>query len=417
MTSTSELEHSFRRSYTEQVAVLSRLVGMHNIDLVEDAVQNALLKALDIWTRQGRPENPSGWLFQVAKNEVIMALRSNRHRQNLLEQHGRDLLASEAEVSPVTFEPEVRDDVLRMMLAVCDPAVPAPSQVAFALKVLSGFSVREISLHLFISEESVYKRLQRARRTLKKQDREITDLHPSAVANRSNSVHSVLYALFTRGHLSTSQNENLRADLCDEAIRLATILAQHPLGAGPKCFALLALMHLVRARLPARVGPTGGLILLENQDRSLWDQAQIHTGLTWLAKSASGDEFSRFHAEAGIAAEHCLAASFSDTRWDRIVSHYEALERVSKSPVHRLNHAVAKAECSGPKEGLAILQSTSPPTWLEGSYLWIAVSADLHQRCGLLEKALALHQQALALAPNSAIREALGRRFSTQSHW
>ena len=409
-----DIEGPFRRHYAEQVAVLSRVVGLHNLALVEDAVQNALLKALDIWPRNGQPDNPSGWLFKVARNEVRMMLRAGQNQQGLLQRYSLDLLETETEKAQATFVGEVRDDLLRMMLVVCDPQLPEASQIAFALKVLSGFSVREISHHLFANEESVYKRLQRARSVLAAQSHDILDLKAEAVVDRVGSAHQVLYAIFTQGHLSTSADKALRSDLCDEAIRLATTLAEHPLGAKPRSFALLALMHLVRARFPARFAPTGGLVLLEEQDRSLWDQAHIHTGLHWLERSATGTEFTRYHAEAGIAAEHCLSASFQDTRWDRIVSHYETLAEITESPVHRLNHAVATAELHGAETGLELLQTITPPTWLEGSYLWVTVAADLHIRTGKLEQGLALRDQALSLAPNAAIRDAIARRLGAK---
>ena len=394
--------------------MLSRIVGLNNLALVEDAVQNALLKALDIWPRNGQPDNPSGWLFKVARNEVRMMLRTGQNQQRVLQRYGPDLLETKAAKAPAAFEGEVRDDFLRMMLVVCDPQLPKASQIAFALKVLSGFSVREISHHLFANEDSIYKRLQRARDILAAQSQDILDMEPKVVASRVDSVHAVLYAVFTLGHLSTAPDTGLRADLCDEAIRLATTLAEHPRGASPRSFALLALMHLVRARFPARFVPTGGLVLLEEQDRALWDQGHIHTGLHWLERSATGAEFTRYHAEAGIAAEHCLSPSFQDTRWDRIVAHYETLAGITESPVHQLNHAVATAELRGAEVGLALLQTIAPPTWLEGSYLWVTVAADLHIRTGKLEQGVALRDQALSLAPNTAIRDAIARRLGAK---
>ena len=176
-------------------------------------------------------------------------------------------------------------------------------------------------------------------------------------------------------------------------------------------FALLSLMHLHAARMTARQDGSGGLLLLEEQDRSCWDQAEIQTGLAWLARSAQGDVFSRYHAEAGIAAEHCLAPSFEETRWDRIVECYALLESLAPSALHTLNRAVAVAEWRGPAEGLALLDGLEPPSWLAGSYMWMAVLADLHRRCGHDGVAQRYRDAALGSAPSVAVRDVLKRRL------
>jgi predicted RNA polymerase sigma factor len=226
-------------------------------------------------------------------------------------------------------------------------------------------------------------------------------------------VQAVLYLLFNEGYLAAHAQEAIRRELCDEAIRLTTLLAEHPIGAVPETFALLALMHLHAARLGARRDATGGLLLLEEQDRSLWDRERIRLGAAWLKRSATGDVFSRFHAEAGIAAEHCFAPSFEQTRWEEIADLYEMLERIDRSPLHTMNRAVAVAEWCGPDAGLALLDALAPPVWLAGSYLWDAVLADLHQRAGNHEIASRHRERALASAPTEAVRDLLLRRLAT----
>jgi RNA polymerase sigma-70 factor (ECF subfamily) len=207
----------------------------------------------------------------------------------------------------------------------------------------------------------------------------------------------------------------IRRELCDEALRLATILAEHPVGQLPETFALLALMHLHVSRMTARQDGSGGLLLLEEQDRALWDQRRIQVGLEWLAKSAEGDGFSRYHAEAGIAAEHCLAPSFQETRWDKVVECYSLLERITPSAIHRVNRAVAVAEWQGPDAGLAVLKGFEPPTWLAGSYLWSAILADLHRRCGNTDTAKRYRDEALKSAPTPAVKQLLQRRLKTST--
>jgi len=194
-------------------------------------------------------------------------------------------------------------------------------------------------------------------------------------------------------------------------VRLAVLLAEHPVSATPETHALLALMYLHRARMPARQDGSGGLLLLEEQDRSLWHRDDIAIGLTWLARSAAGDAFSRYHAEAGIAAAHCLAPSVAETRWDRIVECYALLDRLAPSAIHTLNRAVAEAEWRGPSYGLAVLEGLEPPSWLAGSYLWDAVLADLHLRSGHAEFGQRYRDIAIASAPCDAVRVALQRRL------
>ena len=229
--------------------------------------------------------------------------------------------------------------------------------------------------------------------------------------SRLPSVYAVIYLLFNEGYLSTHQEHAIRRELCDEAIRLATLLATHPVGATPETFALLALMHLHAARLAARQDPTGGLLLLEEQDRTRWNYEGIQLGIQWLARAAHGETFTRYHAEAGIAAEHCLAPSFAETRWSEIADLYAMLESIDPSPLHTLNRAVAVAEWKGPDVALKLLEGLVPPSWLAGHYLWAAVLADLHRRAGHKELASRYREQALAVAPTDLVRTVLQRRL------
>lgn len=399
--------HFFRHEYGRLVASLSRRVGVNHLELVEDAVQFALAAALETWPKSTVPENPVAWLHRVAHNRVVEELRRGARCAELASASGSD---EELEM-PTFLGGEMRDDLLRMLFACCDDALPAESQLVLALKVLCGFDVAEISERLFMSEANVYKRLTRARTRLREAEFKLDELTAAHVRARLPAVQLILYVLFTEGYLSAHPERAIRHELCDEAIRLATELAAHSIGAVPETFALLAMMHLHSARSSARQDVNGGLLLLEEQDRALWNQQEIAVGLDWLARSAVGDTFSRYHAEAGVAAEHCLAPSVSQTRWERIVACYEILERVAPSPIHTLNRAVALAEWKGPRAGLEVLEEIAPPSWLEGSYLWAAVLADLHHRAG--DEVQAEHHRitALASAPSTALRAVLERRL------
>lgn len=403
------VEHFFRHEYGRLVATLSRRVGPQHLELIEDSVQSSLGRALEAWPSKGLPDNPSAWLFRVALNELLGELRKQSRRHSILAQHAQESSPILEADSQLYLAEEISDDLLRMLFVCCDEGIPVKSQLVLALKTLCGFDVREIARRLFSTPAHVYKRLARARERL----REMPQL-PSIgrhSASRLSSVQAILYLLFTEGYLSSHASIAIRRELCEEAIRLGTLLANHPLGQAPDTCALLALMHLHSARLTARQDDLGGLLLLEEQDRTAWDQHQIAAGLEWLGKSAQGQQFSRYHAEAGVAVEHCLARSFRETRWDRIVDCYLLLERNSPSPLHRLNRAVAMAEWQGPAAGLAVLEGFSPPSWLLTSYHYPAVLADLHRRAGNLELMERQRKLAIESAPTPAIQEALKRRL------
>jgi RNA polymerase sigma-70 factor (ECF subfamily) len=405
------VEHFFRHEYGKLVAVLSRRVGVQNMEVVEDAAQSALMTALESWRVAGLPDNPSAWLFRVAHNNLMGDLRQRSGRRRILEEAAEAAPEPSEDTDGVFLAGEVRDDLLRMLFICCDAALPADSQLVLALKTLCGFSVREIAHRLFTSEANVYKRLARARARLREEPPELEELSGEQVASRLPAVHKILYLLFTEGYLSSDAELAIRRELCDEAIRLALILVEHPVGETPETCALLALMHLHRARMSSRQDELGALVLLEEQDRSRWDRETIATGLEWLSRSATGDVFSRYHAEAGIAAEHCLAPSFEQTRWEKVAEAYALLEQLTPSPLHRLNRAVAVAEWRGPADGLALLEGFEPPTWLAGSYMWAAVLADLHRRCGDDEASARYQAEAMKSAPTDAVRELLERRL------
>lgn len=408
--STSELvEHYFRHEYGRLVATLTRRVGAKHLEAIEDATQGALMQALESWTVNGPPSNPAGWLFRVALNELLDELRRGARRERILADAAREGVAVDGSE---TFDPQTVDqDVLRMLFICCDEEIPIESRVALALKTLCGFSVKEVAQGLLTSEENVYKRLSRARAVLSTR-RWQGNFSGGRLSPRLPAVHATLYLLFTEGHLSNDDSRPIRQELCDEAIRLTRLLVDDAGTRTPATCALLALMCLQAARTPGRQNVNGSLLLLAEQDRSLWNQDQIHEGLVWLAQSARGTEHSRYHAEAAIAAEHCLAPSLAATRWDAIVEQYRLLEAIAPSPLNALCHALALAELKGPAAGLALLASFSPPKKLNTSFQLAVVRADLLRRSGDLERASHERSIALRLAPTSAMRQLLERRLN-----
>lgn len=404
-------EHFFRHEYGRLVAMLTRRTGAQHIEAVEDAVQAALMSALESWTVAGVPDNPTAWLFRVARNGLWDDLRQGTRHRRLMEENATEVVAALEQGPEPLLASDVQDDLLRMLFVCCDDAIPAESQIVLALKVLCGFEVREIAVRLFTSEANVYKRLGRARERLRARPPHTDELTSEQYVSRLAGVRKILYLIFTEGYLSSHAETAIRRELCAEAIRLTDTLANHPIGQSPETSALLALMHLHSARLTARQDGAGGLLLLEEQDRELWDSGEVEVGLSWLAKSAAGDVFTRYHAEAAIAAEHCIAPTFGETRWDKVAECYELLEQVAPSALHRLNRAVAVAELHGPARGLAVLDGFQPPTWLAGSYMWMAVLADLHRRCGDADAASGYSEMACQLAPTAAVKQVLQRRL------
>ena len=402
------VEHFFRLEYARLVAVLTRRAGSRHLGAIEDAVQAALLKALETWTTGGVPDNPSGWLYIVARNGLLSQLRLQRDRQTLLDKNAADPTDA---LEPVEQPGDADRDLLHMLFVCCAESLPLESQLVLALKTLCGFSVPEIAARLLISEANVYKRLTRARTALKTQERFTPGDDDAPPPARLSSVNRVIYVLFAEGYLSARSEAAIRQELCDEAIRLAELLAAHPNGPTPETCALLALMHMHTARLGARRSAAGGLLLLEEQDRSLWDRAAIGTGLAWLARSAAGSQFSRFHAEAAIAAEHCLAPTFA--RWDKVAELYGLLQRAAPSPVHQLNAAIAVAEWLGPEAGLAHLDGLDVSGTHGLAYMHAAVLSDLNRRSGHSDRASRLAAEALAHAPTPAVRELLARRLTS----
>jgi RNA polymerase sigma factor (sigma-70 family) len=369
------VEHAFRHEYGRLVAMLVRRVGLAHLEEVEDAVQAALMSALTAWRRGGPPQDARAWLYRVAWNELLGQLRRRSAHRRALE------LApcpEDQALPSATLPDEVRDDALRMLFVCAHERLATDSCLVLALKTVCGFSVEEVASRLFMTEANVYKRLGRARERLRQ---DLVDLQTpplEALRSRLSSVHQVIYVVFNEGHFSTHSEHAIRAELCEEAIRLGTLLASHEVGAEPATFALLALMHLHAARLKARRDAAGGLLLLEEQDRSLWDVEHLQQGAQWLARAGTGTRLTRFHLEAGIAAEHCFAPSFNETRWGEIAALY-----------------------------------AMRPAWLAGHFVWDAVLADLHHRAGHHAAAAQHRQRALAAAPSSALSALVQRRLSS----
>ncbi len=344
------LEFFFRHQYGRIVARLTRTLGLASLERAEDAVQAAMLKALKSWPLAGQPANPAGWLFDVARNHAIDGLRREGKQVAL----GEDDFLAECHSEPA-FARELHDDELRLLFAICHPALPIEAQVALALKALCGFSLREIAAGLLTNETALAQRLARARKTITSQQIDLSTPPPEALPARRRAVLATIYLMFNEGYHSGSNSEVQRREICMEAITLAREMSAHPVSAHADVHALAALLLLHGARLDARVDTVGGMLLLPQQPRERWDQDMIALGMRHLDLARDTDQLTSAHLQAGIAAEHALAASYGQTNWPAILSLYETLLLIDQSPVARLGHAVAVANVHGVEEGLRLL--------------------------------------------------------------
>ena len=364
-------EHLFRVEAGKLVSVLTGIFGIDHLQLAEDVVQEALVRAFRTWPYYGVPKNPAAWITQTAKNLAYDLLRREklfREKQteiaDSIQQWSGDPVADD---SP-SFETEIKDDRLRLIFACCHPLIAHEAQIALALKTLCGFSAAEIAKAFLTTEAAIAKRLTRTRQ-------KIRELHipfeiPSGeeFSVRLNGVLQTLYLLFNEGYKASSGENLVREDLCHEAIRLASLLAEHPVANQPRTHALLALMLLNAARLPTRVDTEGNILRLKEQERSKWSRPLIERGILHLAEAATGAELSEYHVQAGIAACHCMAEDYPSTDWPRILSLYDQWAEMNSSPVVALNRAVAVANVEGPGAGIEAVHAIRNRAELESYY-------------------------------------------------
>ena len=379
-------DHLFRREAGRMVAALTRLFGVHNLALAEDVVQDAFVRALEVWKLRGVPENPSAWLMATAKNRALDILRRERTARTYAPELSR-LLESEWTLTPVVEEAfgesAIRDDQLRMMFSCCHPQLPEIAQVALILNILCGFGVNEVAAAFLTGHAAMEKRIARGKKVLASSKRLFDLSHSDAqlLPQRLSAVQRALYLLFNEGYHGAHPELAVRADLCVEAMRLGELLLAHPTTATPATRALVALMCLNAARMPARVDASGKLSALYEQDRRLWDGALIAKGEALLDHSATGTTITEFHIEAGIASLHARATSLQNTSWPMIVSLYDTLMTIRPSPVVALSRAIAIAQHEGAERGLAEIAAIEQAERLADYPFYFAALGELeHQR-------------------------------------
>jgi RNA polymerase sigma-70 factor (ECF subfamily) len=405
------LEHLFRHQAGRMVSRLARLLGPAHLDLAEETVQEAMLRALQTWPYQGVPENAGAWLFRVAHNAAIDAVRRN---QVLGEK--TDAIVSELARSATVMtndpdtEEQLRDDELRMIYMCCHPAMARDASVALSLKTVGGFSVREIARAFLADDAAIAQRLVRAKRQIRDQRLTLELPHGPELKRRLDSVLDVVYFMFNEGYAAHEGEALIRQDLCLEALRLGRLVAASSI-AEPRVDALVALMALHAARLPARVDESGDLVLLERQDRGQWDQQLIALGFHHFDRSMAGDEVTEYHVQAAIAATHARAGGPEGIDWPVILELYDQLLAINASPVVALNRAVAVAKVRGAGDALREIEPLNSDPKLCDYYLRLAVHGHLLVEMGRRAEAAECFRKALECSCSEPERRFLRRRL------
>ncbi len=376
-------DHLFRHESGKMVSVLTKIFGPENLETAEDVVQQTFMDAIQLWKFKGVPENPSAWLFKVAKNKAIDVVRKNKYSRNYdFNDSERILLTSEytltSTMDKLWNEDLVQDDMLRMMFACCHAEISTENQITLILKTLCGFSTAEIAKTFLTSEDTVSKRLYRTKEFFREQKIKFVIPSNEELHNRTEAVLNSIYLLFNEGYSSTHSNELIRKDLIDEAMLLCKLLLENKSTQLPECYALMALMCFHAARSDSRISATGEIILLPMQDRSTWNFELIASGNEYMNQAAFGDAITSYHLEAAIAYEHCIAPNFAKTNWLRILDLYHWLCKIAPSPVAELNKVVALLQVEGALAAKQHLTMLGEDKKLHNFYLYHSLLGEIN---------------------------------------
>jgi len=411
------VEHLFRHQAGRIITRLTRVVGPAHIALVEETVQEALIRALQTWPYDGVPDNPAGWLFRVAHHLAIDAIRRDRSFGDKTEAIVGEIVRSSHTGAAMSGPPDpdideqLRDEELRMIFMCCHPALSRDASVALSLKTIGGFSVREIARAFLADESAIAQRLVRAKRQIR--DRRLTlDMPaPAEIGARLDAVLDVIYFMFNEGYAAREGTNLVRTDLCFEALRLGRLVAAASIAA-PRVDALVALMAFQAARLPARLDDAGDLVLLADQDRGRWDDRLIALGFHYFDRSMRGDEVSEYHVQAAIAATHARAIDPRTLDWALILQLYDQLMTINASPIVALNRAVAVAKVHGPAEALAAIAPLERDPKLREYHLLLTVRGQLLLELDRRGQAAAAFEAALACGCTEPERRFITRKLA-----
>jgi RNA polymerase sigma factor (sigma-70 family) len=412
------MDHLFRREAGKMVSYLTKLFGLNNLALAEDVVQDTLCRAMETWKFRGLPDNPSAWLMRAARNRAIDIIRREQRFRTFTPDLTYFVKLQESllpDSEKLAFENEVKDDQLRMMFACCSPALSEDLQVTLILKTLCGFGVEEIASALLVSADSIEKRLSRAKKVFQASGAlEEVESIPE-LQSRLQAIYDSIYLLFNEGYNGSQSEMMVREELCYEALRLALLLSDHPAGRLPKTYALVALMTFHAARLKGRMDAEGCLILLEAQDRSLWNRELIGRGFEYLDMAAQDGEVSEYHIEAGIASMHCMAETYEQIDWRGILKLYDLLYKMKPTPIVALNRAIAIGQAFGPEKGLVALNAIEDLEKLKDYPFYPAALGEFHRLAGRTKEAREYFEKALQLARNPSEIKFLERKLRASS--
>lgn len=392
------VDHLFRTESGKMTAILTRIFGFGHSRLIEDIVQETFLAALKTWPLKGKPDNPSAWLMQVAKNKAINAVK----QKNRLQKWSPEVVQEYEQIDRLFLDHEIKDSQLRMLFACCYPELPQKIQIMLMLKTMSGFSNAEIASALLMKPGAVKKAIYRAKKEIQALYNRISAPAIDEAKGRLEPVYTVLYLMFSEGYKRSYKNEIINKDLCFEAVRLATLLLDIPDVNHGKTHALLSLMYFSMARFPAREGNEGEIIDLKFQDRSLWDKNSINAGFHHLQLSRESKSLSRFHLESSIASVHCLAASFEETDWENILFYYRKLLQIEDSVITQLNFAIALSKVEGADVGLEALDKINLHSSKTKEFMLYAARAEMNTELGNYEIAKSYYQVACDMANSNA---------------
>jgi RNA polymerase sigma-70 factor (ECF subfamily) len=409
---TQLIDHLFRHESGKMISVLSKLLGLQNLETANDIVQDSLLQAMNTWSFKGIPDNPSAWLYRVAKNKAIDFLRKEKRFRDISPQYSY-LLQSEytlsSTVNNLFLENEIRDSQLRMMFACCHPSIAEESQVALTLKTLCGLSVNEIAKAFLTNDETIAKRIYRAKEKIKVEKIEMDVPGTNELSIRLDTVLKSLYLLFNEGYNSSHPDQLIREDLCEEAMRLCYLLSENKITSYPRVKALLSLMCFQASRLDTRLDDKGNIILLKHQERKKWSRQLIKKGFDYLDAAAEPFEISTYNIEAAIASLHAASPSFDQTDWISIYHLYEMLYKLQPNPVVAMNKAIASAYAISKQNALTELQQIKG---LEQHHLYYASIGEIYFELENKPEAKKFFEKALRLTSSGHEQQLLKNKIS-----
>lgn len=396
---TSQLvDHFFRTEYGKAVSHLTNRFGSKNLELAEDSVQEALIKAMQTWPYAEIPQNPTGWILRVAGNKMIDQLRRDQKidRQEVPEK-------SEEFDHNIKLD-SLNDDMVRMMFACCHPSLSSEYQIILTLKILGGLSIREIASALVKKDETIAKGYTRAKKKFKEEEINLILPPANEIEQRLDIVLKIIYLLFNEGYKAAEGTDLIREDLCEEAIRLNKVLLDSEICNTPSANALISMMLFQVARFGARVDDQGNIISLEDQDRSKWDQELINLGLDYLEKASDTENINEYVIQAIISATHCRSSSFEDTDWNTILHMYDLHLQINNNPIIELNRVIPLQKVHGSLLAFKELERLEATEFFETYYLFFAIKAKILEDIGELELCKESYTKALSLAKNERER-------------